>query len=124
VLDPRAAVAVVAAAAEFGLELLDRVGRDLRRRAGLELWLDVFAQVGAVAVFGGLLDLGGLEVFLDELHQRGVGLGVAVGLDLVNEALLGFFGQLGGVWSGFDDLADVVWLAGQDVRAGVDADSQ
>ena len=45
-------------------------------------------------------------------------------LDLVDQPLLGFLGQFGGVWSGLDDLADVVRLAGQDVRAGVDADAQ
>jgi hypothetical protein len=47
---------------------------------------------------------------------------VAVGLDFVDQPLFGFFGQFGGVWAGFDDLADVAWLAGQDVRAGVDAE--
>jgi hypothetical protein len=50
--------------------------------------------------------------------------GPAVNCGLLDQPLFGFFGQLGSVWSWLDDLADVVRLAGQDVRAGVAADSQ
>jgi hypothetical protein len=54
----------------------------------------VVAQVGAVGVPGGRLDLGDGEVRLDELHHRRVGFDVAGRLDLVDQPMLGLLGQL------------------------------
>ncbi|HEV2782872.1 MAG TPA: PEP/pyruvate-binding domain-containing protein [Actinophytocola sp.] len=70
------AVAVVAAAAQLGVEGLQRVRVDLADRAVADRQrVDVLARVPLQGLLAAPPDVGVLQVLLDELTQRGVGRG-------------------------------------------------
>ena len=84
-LDERAAVAQRPAAAQLGIEVLQDLGGDLANGYGAERGLDVLAAVRLVSLAGVLLDLVHLQPRVERKTERGLGLGVLLGLDLSTE---------------------------------------
>ena len=82
VVDPRAAVAAVSAAAKIGVELLQQPCRDLSYRLVAQGGSDVQPEVRLVALPRGRIDLVDLQPFLDRRPQRALRAGMPLGVDL------------------------------------------
>jgi hypothetical protein len=111
VLDVFAAVAVLPALPQLGIEPLDGLGVEPADLHGADRRTDVFLDLADVPLPGGGLELDDLEVPVEELVDRGAGAGAPAFVDL---GLHPGPGALG-VRAGADGLLEVVLLAGERV---------
>lgn len=123
VLHEWAPVTASAAAAKFGVELLQRAGAELADRYVAERGPDGALDIAEVAVAGGVLDVGRAQPLVDGIGEchRGARRSLLVDAclefrkDLVGLSVRGLVGAL-------DGLGEVVRFAGDGIDAGVDAD--
>src|SRR4029450_5171383 len=103
-----AAAAVVAAAAQLGVEGVKDVGADRADLLAPDQRADVLVDVAAVGGQGGAFGLNHLQVPVEQLVQRGVGTRVPLLPNLGEQPSLGGLGQVLAAWSTRDDLSQVV----------------
>jgi hypothetical protein len=114
------AVALVAAPAQSGIEVVQNLGRDRGNAEMAEPGLEVFGHRVAVGAAGGVGGVHQVDVALQQLGDGDVGAGPAVVADLVDEAAAGGFGVGECGRAVGDGVAEAALAAGDGMDAGVD----
>jgi len=120
VFDEGSAVAAGAAAAEFGVELLEDTWGDLLNGEVAEDWADVAIEVAAVHLAGAVFEFGDAEPLFDDLGEGDTAFGGELLVDLGDEAAHDAVGlALGRTVGALNGLAEVGAPARHGVQTGV-----
>jgi len=123
-VDVPGATAVVTAAAQLGVERVERARVEGADLDAAEQRPDVLGRVSGVRLARAPLPGAHLEVLVEQLVHRGVRAGLPLLVDLTQQACAGRLGHPGRLGSGGDDLAQVVPALRDRVDSGIDRDSQ